>query len=85
MATVMNYHIENMQGQRNTADGFLSIMKEVLQKVAPEQYHIDGIIENMKTLDDKCAAQAKHIKLLTEQLDEAGVTIEATGYEETIA
>jgi len=81
----MNYHIENMQGQRNTADGFLSIMKEVLQKVAPEQYHIDGIIENMKTLDDKCAAQAKHIKLLTEQLDEAGVTIEATGYEETIA
>ena len=47
-------------------------------------YHIDGAAEDIKKLDDKCDAQAKHITLLTEQLDEADIVVEATGYEEAI-
>ena len=35
-------------------------------------------------LEDKSTAQTKQITLLTEQLDEAGITIEATGYEKAI-
>tara|TARA_Y100000310_G_scaffold325122_1_gene388112 strand:+ start:236 stop:493 length:258 start_codon:yes stop_codon:yes gene_type:complete len=84
MATVMNYHIENLQGQRNAADGIVSLLKDIVQKVSPEQYHIDGAAEDIKKLNDKSEAQTKHIKLLTEQLDEADITVEATGYEEAI-
>ena len=83
-AIVMNYHIENLQGQRNTADGMLALLKELVRKVAPEQYHIDGAAEDIKKAEDKSEAQTKHIKLLTEQLDEADITVETTGYEEAI-
>ena len=83
-AIVMNYHIENLQGQRNTADGMLALLKELVRKIAPEQYHIDGAAEDIKKAEDKSEAQTKHIKLLTEQLDEADITVETTGYEEAI-
>ena len=80
----MNYHIENLQGQRNSADGIIALVTDIVKKVSPDQYHIDGAAEEIKKLDDKCEAQTKHITLLTEQLDEAGVVVEATGYEEAI-
>ena len=80
----MNYHIENLQGQRNTADGMLALLKELVRKIAPEQYHIDGAAKEIKKAEDKSEAQTKHIKLLTEQLDEADITVETTGYEEAI-
>ena len=80
----MNYHIDNLQGQRNTADGMLALLKDILNKVAPEQYHIDGAAKDIKKAEDKSEAQTKHIKLLTEQLDDAEITVEATGYEEAI-
>jgi hypothetical protein len=80
----MNYHIENLQGQRNAADGIVSLVKDIMKQVSPEQYHIDGAAEDIKKLEDKCDAQSKHIKLLTEQLDDADITVEATGYEKAI-
>ena len=80
----MNYHLENIQGQRNAADGIVSLVKDIMKQVSPEQYHIDGAAEDIKKLEDKCDAQSKHIKLLTEQLDDADITIEATGYEKAI-
>ena len=83
-AIVMNYHIENLQGQRNSADGIITLITDILNKVAPEQYHIDGAAKEIKKAEDKSEAQTKHIKLLTEQLDEADITVETTGYEEAI-
>jgi len=80
----MNYHLENIQGQRNAADGIVSLVKDIMKQVSPEQYHLDGAAEDIKKLEDKCDAQSKHIKLLTEQLDDAGIVIEATGYEKAI-
>ena len=84
LALVMNYHIENLQGRRNAADGTIALIRDIIEKVSPEQFHIDGAAEAIKKLDDKCDAQAKHITLLTEQLDEADIVVEATGYEEAI-
>jgi len=84
LALVMNYHIENLQRRRNAADGIVTLVEDIVNKVSPEQYHIDGAAEDIKKLEDKCDAQAKHITLLTEQLDQADIVVEATGYEDAI-
>mgnify|MGYP003134207464 CR=1 FL=1 len=73
----MNYHLENIQGQRNAADGIVSLVKDIMKQVSPEQYHIDGAAEDIKKLEDKCDELERQVKSLTDQLEEAGIAVEA--------
>ena len=38
LALVMNYHIENLQRRRNAADGIVTLVEDIVNKVSPEQY-----------------------------------------------
>ena len=73
----MNYHIENIQGQRNAADGIMLLIKDIMNRVSPEQYHIDGAAEDIKKLEDKCDSLKRQVKSLTGQLEEADIAVEA--------
>jgi len=73
----MNYHIENLQGQRNAADGIVSLVKDIMKQVSPEQYHIDGAAEDIEKLENKCDKLEKQVKSLTGQLEEADIAVEA--------
>ena len=71
----MNYHIENLQGQRNTADGVIALVDTLVTKVSPEQYHIDGAARDIKKLEDEVLTLKKQVKNLTTQLEEANVAL----------
>ena len=73
----MNYHIENLQGQRNAADGIIALVDTLVTKVSPEQYHIDGAARDIKKLEDKCDKLERQVKSLTGQLEEADIAVEA--------
>ena len=73
----MNYHIENLQGQRNAADGIVSLVKDIMKQVSPEQYHLDGAAEDIEKLENKCDKLEKQVKSLTGQLEEADIAVEA--------
>ena len=73
----MNYHLENIQGQRNAADGIVSLVKDIMKQVSPEQYHIDGAAEDIEKLENKCDKLERQVKSLTDQLDEADIAVEA--------
>lgn len=64
----MNYHLENIQGQRNAADGIVSLVKDIMKQVSPEQYHIDGAAEDIEKLENKCDKLEKQVKSLKDQL-----------------
>ena len=77
----MNYHLENIQGQRNAADGIVSLVKDIMKQVSPEQYHIDGAAEDIEKLENKCDKLEKQVKSLKDQLldhiEEADIAVEA--------
>ena len=73
----MNYHLENIQGQRNAADGIVSLVKDIMKQVSPEQYHIDGAAEDIEKLENKCDKLERQVKSLTGQLEEADIAVEA--------
>ena len=80
----MNYHLERLQKISQTAKGLKNLLETVVDQIAPTSYDVNGAHEDWEKDIAKLDVAHKHIKLLTEQLDEAGVTVEATGCEEAL-